>query len=297
MSQPTVALMVVLNDCNAETINRLDNLIGRTQYPELELHCLFFFVITDTMRSKLNGLDLPVVVHEFDERPTMAWALNQAISKTAAEHLIFLDPNIKMARNDWIEILLGYSQDRLTGAVGGLVHYVDGKVPKINALPDIKNVSWQYYRDFFQMCSRHLNCLQCPQNVLAISTDFCMVKRSLFESVNGFDESGFPTVMYDLDFCLRLRKSGVENVFTPYCEAECDNKPTLHISDYVVDREIKIFQKRWRKLLVKGDPYYNLNNILNEKQITRDEWLEWFAGLKTPGINQNHFVREIIADN
>ena len=281
MGQPTVGLLFVLNNCNAETINRLDNLIGWTQYPKLELHCLFFSSITDTMRSKLNGLDLPVVVHEFDERLTITRALNQAVAKTTAHHLIFLNPNIKMARNDWIEILIGYSQDRMTGAVGGLVHYIDGKMPEINALPDISNVSWQYYHNFFQMCSCHLNGLHCPQNVLAISTEFCMVKRSLFELVNGFDESGFSTVMYDLDFCLRLRKSGVENVYRPYCEAVCDNKSAPHVPDDIAYREIKAFQERWRKLLVKGNPYYNVKKIIIEKQITRDEWLKWFTGIKT----------------
>ena len=281
IDRPTIGLMMILNDCNAGTINRLDNLIGRTQYPKLELHCLFFSGITDTMRNKLNGMDFPVIVHDLDERLTMARALNQAVSKTAAHHLIFLNPNIKMARNDWIEIMLGYSQDRMTGAVGGLVHYVGGKAPEINALPDINNVSWQYYHDFFQMCSCHLNGLHCPQNVLSVSTEFCMVKKSLFELVKGFDESSFPTVMYDLDFCLRLRISGIENVYTPYCEAVCDKTSALHIPDDTADREIKSFQERWRKLLIKGDPYYNVNKIIIEKQITRDEWLEWVAGTKT----------------
>ena len=288
--RPTVALFFVLNDCNAAMINRLDNLIGRTQYPNVELHYIFLSDINDTIRSKLNDLDLPVVIHEFDERSTMARVLNQAVSKTAADHLVFLNPNIKVVQNDWIEILLGYSQDQTTGAVGGLVHCDDRNVSEIHALLDINNTSWQYYHEFFQMCSRHLNGLQCPQNVLAISTEFCMVKKSLFESVNGFDESCFPGVMFDIDFCLRLRKSGVENVYTPHCEAVCDSESVFHVPDDIAEREIKLFQERWRKLLIKGDPYYNINKILDEKQITKDEWLKWFAGLKTPGINQNHFV-------
>ncbi len=86
--------------------------------------------------------------------------------------------------------------------------------------------------------------------------------------------------MFDLDFCLRLRKSGVENVYTPHCEAMSESEFILHVPDDNVEREIKLFQERWRELLVKGDPYYNINKILDEKQITKDEWLEWFAGIR-----------------
>ena len=43
------------------------------------------------------------------------------------------------------------------------------------------------------------------------------MKKSLYEQVGGLDES-FEISLNDVDFCLKLRKAGYLNVFTPFAE-------------------------------------------------------------------------------
>ena len=44
-----------------------------------------------------------------------------------------------------------------------------------------------------------------------------MVRREVFESVGGFDES-IRVAFNDVDFCLRLRRAGYRNVSLPHVE-------------------------------------------------------------------------------
>ena len=51
----------------------------------------------------------------------------------------------------------------------------------------------------------------------AVTGACLLVKKSLYEQVGGLDES-FEISLNDVDFCLKLRKAGYLNVFTPFAE-------------------------------------------------------------------------------
>ena len=42
-----------------------------------------------------------------------------------------------------------------------------------------------------------------------------MVRREVYEAVGGLDES-FAVAFNDVDFCVRVRKAGYQNLFTPF---------------------------------------------------------------------------------
>ena len=43
-----------------------------------------------------------------------------------------------------------------------------------------------------------------------------LVRREVFEKAGGFDEVNLGISFNDVDFCLRLRAAGLQNVWTPY---------------------------------------------------------------------------------
>jgi GT2 family glycosyltransferase len=100
----------------------------------------------------------------------------------------------------------------------------------------------------------------------------------LFQDAKGFDHVSFPEYLFDLDLCLRLRGDGVENVFTPFCRAVCTErqKTSATLSDQC-PRERALFQERWQSILIHN-PYYNENQLLQENDISRNQWMKWVAG-------------------
>ena len=56
------------------------------------------------------------------------------------------------------------------------------------------------------------------QDVYAVTAACLMVRKDVYEQVNGLDES-FAVAFNDVDFCVRVREAGYTNVFTPLCPA------------------------------------------------------------------------------
>lgn len=54
------------------------------------------------------------------------------------------------------------------------------------------------------------------QTASAISADFLLVSRGLFDELGGFDTRHLPHTLFDVDFCLRLRERGLRTVWTPH---------------------------------------------------------------------------------
>ncbi|NOX81012.1 MAG: glycosyltransferase [Deltaproteobacteria bacterium] len=274
-----VALFVLLRDEGEETEKWLERLARTTGYGKLEFHLLSREPGNSERRRRIRGLDHRFILHDVAADEKNGPALNRVIAGAAAEQLLFLGHGVLPLDETWVETLLGYSEDPALGVVGGLVEYGDRENDN-GALPDLNDKGCGAYRRFFIEGSCHLNGLVCPQNVLAAGAELCMVKRQLFDRVHGFDEGRLANVMYDIDFSLRVRQQGVENVFSPYCKAECPEGRRLFDSDDQARLEKERFQERWRRDLLAGNPYYNEKRIFQDAAITKSDWLSWYAGLK-----------------
>ena len=83
-----------------------------------------------------------------------------------------------------------------------------------------------------------------------------MTRRSVFEEAGGFD-GNLPIAFNDIDYCLRLRQAGLLVIYTPVAEMIHHESKSRGHSDDVT--EAPFFRKRWRSLILSGDPYYNRN--------------------------------------
>ena len=110
------------------------------------------------------------------------------------------------------------------------------------------------------------------QNVSAVTGACLMVKKALFEQVGGLDEN-FAISLNDVDFCLKLRKAGLLNVFTPFCELFHFESVSRGLDDNGekaerYNRESEAFREKWKKELEAGDPYYNPNFSLDRSDFS-----------------------------
>jgi GT2 family glycosyltransferase len=59
--------------------------------------------------------------------------------------------------------------------------------------------------------------LTIAQNYSCVTAACVMLRRSVWDAVEGLDES-FKVAFNDVDMCMRIRKAGYNIVWTPYCE-------------------------------------------------------------------------------
>ena len=88
-----------------------------------------------------------------------------------------------------------------------------------------------------------------------------MISKSLFNSINGFDNT-FSVTYNDVDLGLRLLKKGYVNVYNPAVELTHHESISLGLPEHSkrdsveFEKAKKLLKKRWHKYITH-DPYLN----------------------------------------
>ena len=134
------------------------------------------------------------------------------------------------------------------------------------AMPPHRTAGHTHYRIPVQNLG-YMGRLCYTQNVTAVTGACLLVKKSLYEQVGGLDES-FVISLNDVDFCLKLRKLGLLNVWTPFAELYHYESISRGLDDQGekaerYNKESEHFREKWKTELEAGDPYYNPNFSLD----------------------------------
>ena len=165
-----------------------------------------------------------------------------------------------------------YSQREDVGAVGAKLYYTDNTIQHAGIGIGILEIAGHYFRHFPDNTPGYMGRLHYAQNVSAVTAACLMVKKEIFDELDGFDEK-FEVAFNDVDLCLRIKQAGYLNVWTPYARAYHYESVSRGYEDTQekVNRfmnEISMFKKQWKKELSYGDPYYNLNLTLEKEDFT-----------------------------
>ncbi len=183
-------------------------------------------------------------------------AVNAAVQRSRADHIVVLSPDVQPAQPDWIEALLEYSQQESIGAVGAKIQYADGRLRHIGLLVGVAGgvgralhghppppFGYGYFSSAIGV-----------RNYSAVSAECLMTRRDVFERLGGFDSS-MPWSVADVDYCLKARQTGLRVVFTPYAQLEIGSGAPPVAPD---ETSTQILRARWGDALER-DPHYNEN--------------------------------------
>lgn len=217
----------------------------------------------DAMRD-LAGLDPRVRFLEYDAEFNFSAIMNYAASQAAGRHLVFMNNDMRLYTDEWLEALLEHSQRDEIGAVGGKLYYPDRRVQHAGIIVGIDGYAGHAHKGFPGDHQGYLNRLRVVHNVSAVTGAFMMIEKTVFDTVGGFDAAQFGVACNDVDLCLRLRERGLWNLFTPYAEACHIESASRGYEDSDAKgarfaAEKAVFAERHRVLLEQGDPFYNPN--------------------------------------
>jgi len=189
---------------------------------------------------------------------------NLGVRESRGEQILLLNNDTEVISPSWIQEMLLYTQRPDVGAAGAKLYYPDGTIQHAGIGIGIKMLAGHYHRGFPGDSPGYFGRLNYAQDVSAVTAACMMIPRSVYESLNGMDET-FPVVFNDVDLCLRIRHSGKRIVWTPWAElthyeslSRGPDEDTPEKKRFFV-RETNRFLRRWYRELEKGDPYYNPN--------------------------------------
>jgi hypothetical protein len=154
----------------------------------------------------------------------------------------------------------------------------DGEGKKSYLLPDLSDDTTEYFCQFLAKCTRHMNWLHCPQYVSFCDWDICMIKRSLYDELGGFDQQRYPTRMAMLDLCLKASEQGWRILYTPYAlgHLEGEQEPKVHDSGELRQEKLQ-FQHQWGSRLRQFDTYFN-RGLLGANGVDPEAFMLWLCG-------------------
>ena len=190
---------------------------------------------------------------------------NYGAAQAKGELLLLLNNDTKIIEPDSIGRMVLYAMRGNTGAVGACLLYEDKTIQHSGVIVGIGpdrtavhpnagvSVIERGYRDSIH----HV------QNYSAVTGACLMVRRALYEELNGLDEE-LAVAYNDVDFCLRLRQRGLLNVYVPgamlyHYESRSRGYDTKGERHARLLRESAMFRDRWQAYIDDGDRYYNSN--------------------------------------
>lgn len=199
---------------------------------------------------------------------------NYGVQFAEGDHLLFLNNDIEVISENWLQEMLMYSQREDIGAVGAKLYYENDTIQHAGVIIGIGGFAGHSHRHTPRGMGGYFSRCKIQQNLSAVTAACLMMRKNVFKEINGFDEI-FKVALNDVDLCLRIRKAGYLIAWTPYAELYHYESVSRGYEDTPEKKkrfegEVNRFKERWNDILKNGDPYYNPNLNLSAEDFSID---------------------------
>lgn len=247
-AQPAVSIVLVLHNQAGLTFRCLQALAQAIDVPaEVIVVDNASTDLTTELLSRVSGCR---VLAQTENLHFLRGA-NAGAREAQGRHVLFLNNDAMLARGSLEAACRLLDTQADAGAIGGKIVLLDGTLQEAGSIiwrdgscagygrgQDPADASFQFRRD-----------------VDYCSGAFLMVRRSLFESLAGFDPLFAPAYYEDTDLCMRIRGAGFRVVYEPAVQVthfEFGSAPSSDSAAHLMERHRMLFAKRHAQALVDG---------------------------------------------
>ncbi|WJD61251.1 glycosyltransferase [Pseudomonas kurunegalensis] len=186
--------------------------------------------------------------------------LNQASRHAQGEYLLLLAPECALFEPRWLSTLMSQAQRPEVGLVGPALCGSNGELVSSGLVLGLGGgTAGSPFPGKFLSAEGYMGRQQLVQNWSALSLDCLLIRRALFEELEGLDTSAFQVALFDVDLCLRAREKGFLSVGTPFARVmRLPGGEAVELADELAKADRDIAYDRWLSRIAR-DPAYNDN--------------------------------------
>jgi GT2 family glycosyltransferase len=198
--------------------------------------------------------------------------VNLGVQASSSEVVVLLNNDIEVLDAGWLSELVSHTVRPGVGAVGAKLLYPNGRsqhngvILGLGTLPNRSHgVAGHSHKWFPDEQPGYISRAQLHQAFSAVTGACLAVKRTTWGALGGFDEN-LVVAFNDVDFCLRVQKSGLRNVWTPHAKLVHHESASRGYEDtpekqarYLVEAAYMV--KNWEAELM-NDHFYSPNLTL-----------------------------------
>ncbi|MEW8626793.1 MAG: glycosyltransferase [Candidatus Thiodiazotropha sp.] len=218
--QPLVSIIIPTRNGEALVRQCIDSIHDRTEYKNYEI------VIVDNQSDdpgtlayfkQLESVD-GVKVIRYDHPFNFSAINNFAVKQTSGDLLCFMNDDIEVISTGWLDEMVSQAVRPEIGAVGARLWYPDGRLQHGGVVLGLGGVAGHAMKYSYEDNRGYMGRSVLVQNYTAVTAACMLVRREVFESVDGFDEGNLAVAFNDVDICIRIYQQGYYNLWTPYAE-------------------------------------------------------------------------------
>ena len=262
---PLVSIVMPTTLRNAITQGCLESVLGKTRYENFELLLLATEADLAAGRAALAGCLADPRVRAVTYRTesfNYSAVNNFGAGQARGSLLCFLNDDIEVISEDWLATLVARVSLDGVGACGPMLYYPSGLIQHAGVLLGVGGVADHAHRNAARGQDGYFSRAALEQDYSCVTAACMLVRRDVFEQIEGFDVD-LPTAFNDVDFCIRLRRTGARIIWTPAAELYHHESLTYgaHNSPQRTaqfERDVHLMRDRWGAIL-DSDPAYNPN--------------------------------------
>ncbi len=198
--------------------------------------------------------------------------VNLGAKEATGKYLVLLNNDTEVITPDWLEGMIEQAQRPSIGVVGVKLMFANETIQHAGVVMGLGGVAGHVLVGEPRHGPGYFNYVNLTNNYCAVTAACIMIRKDLYDKVNGFDEE-FAVEYNDVDFCLRVKKRGYNNIYVPHVELyhyESISRGHPHATKESYNRhviEVDKLKERWIDY-IENDPCYNPNLTLSAQNFS-----------------------------
>ncbi|WP_230949633.1 glycosyltransferase family 2 protein [Burkholderia pseudomultivorans] len=262
---PLVSIVIPTRDQLGHLRRCISSVLEKTRYGPYEI------IVVDNQSAEPDTLVYlqslqqlaNVRVLPFDEPFNYSRINNIAIAEAKGELVCLLNNDTEVISSDWLGEMVGLLLSDGVGAVGAKLLYGDDTVQHAGDTVGSGGCANHLHTGIGANEPGYAGRALVTQDLSAVTAACLLTQKSLYVALGGLNEKSLKVAFNDVDYCLRVRESGLRVVWTPHAllyhfESRSRGKDETPVQKRRAKSEIRYMSKRWAYAL-RHDPFYNPN--------------------------------------
>ncbi len=251
MKQPLLSIIILSWNTASTTLKCVKSILSNLTGLDYEI-ILVDNASSDNTIKVINKLNNPLVrIIKNKSNFGFSKGNNIGAKQSRGEYLLFLNSDMQILNNSLTKMLDYYSTSPKVGIVGPKLLNSD-RSPQASVFPP--QTASNAFREFYlkhSSFSKYLPKTKKPLPVWSISGGAMLIKKILFDQINGWNEKYF-FYFEDLDLCRKIRKIKKQIIYFPNCQI-------IHYHG-LSGQKLTSPNQQWRRLIPSSKIYHGLIN-------------------------------------
>ncbi len=261
--QPLVSIIIPTKNGYELVKQCIDSIYNLTHYLNFEI------LLIDNQSNEFESLEYfkqlmsanKIRLLQYDHPFNYSAINNYAVTKANGEVIVLMNNDIEILTKNWLTEMVSQCLRDDIGCVGAKLYYPNKTIQHAGVVLGIGGVAGHSHKYFPKNHPGYFKRLKITQNFSAVTAACLAVRKSVFEQVEGLNEKNLTIAFNDVDFCLKVKKAGYRNLWTPYAEMihhESVSRGAEDTPDKIerFNQEVAYMKKTWGDQLT-NDSCYN----------------------------------------